>query len=213
MAGKKLPYDAEVEYLESDGNGTSSGPIINTLSIPNQNVSEVRYDVKFSLTGYTKGVVLGCQNAGYSNPRTYLFYKMDSATSYNTLDIYSGDKLSGASITLPVGSIFDGYVIQSLTSNTLTLYGNNGTFNLVVATSGEWKNTNYPIRLFGGCTGMNIYDTNKVRIYRCSAHYDGIKVFDFIPVRVGTTGYMYDKVSGQLFGNAGTGNFILGNDK
>lgn len=28
-----------------------------------------------------------------------------------------------------------------------------------------------------------------------------------------TIGYMYDKVSGQLFGNQGTGNFILGADK
>jgi hypothetical protein len=40
-----------------------------------------------------------------------------------------------------------------------------------------------------------------------------ILVRDFIPVRVGTTGYMYDKVSGQLFGNSGTGEFILGADK
>lgn len=38
-------------------------------------------------------------------------------------------------------------------------------------------------------------------------------VRDFIPVRVGTTGYLYDKVSGELFGNQGTGNFILGSDK
>ena len=37
-------------------------------------------------------------------------------------------------------------------------------------------------------------------------------VYDLIPVRVGTTGYMYDKVSRQLFGNAGTGDFVLGND-
>ena len=34
-----------------------------------------------------------------------------------------------------------------------------------------------------------------------------------IPVRVGQVGYMYDRVSGQLFGNQGTGNFILGEDK
>jgi hypothetical protein len=40
-----------------------------------------------------------------------------------------------------------------------------------------------------------------------------ILVRDFIPVRVGNVGYMYDKVSGQLFGNSGTGNFILGPDK
>jgi hypothetical protein len=34
-----------------------------------------------------------------------------------------------------------------------------------------------------------------------------------IPVRVGDVGYMYDKVSGKLFGNSGTGEFILGPDK
>lgn len=37
-------------------------------------------------------------------------------------------------------------------------------------------------------------------------------VRDFIPVRVGDIGYLYDQVSGQLFGNAGTGSFILGPD-
>ncbi len=38
-------------------------------------------------------------------------------------------------------------------------------------------------------------------------------VFDAIPVRVGQVGYMYDKVSGNLLGNAGSGSFVLGNDK
>ena len=36
---------------------------------------------------------------------------------------------------------------------------------------------------------------------------------DFIPVRVGDVGYMYDRISGQLFGNAGTGAFVIGPDK
>ena len=38
-------------------------------------------------------------------------------------------------------------------------------------------------------------------------------LLDLIPVRKGQVGYMYDRVSGQLFGNAGTGDFILGADK
>lgn len=38
------------------------------------------------------------------------------------------------------------------------------------------------------------------------------KIIDLIPVRIGTTGYMYDRVSEQFFGNAGTGEFILGPD-
>ena len=51
------------------------------------------------------------------------------------------------------------------------------------------------------------------RIYYCR-FYDGNNnlIEDFIPVRVGQVGYMYDKVSHQLFGNSGTGNFILGPD-
>ena len=42
---------------------------------------------------------------------------------------------------------------------------------------------------------------------------NGLTVRDFIPVRVGDVGYMYDRVSGDLFGNAGTGAFIIGPDK
>ena len=38
-------------------------------------------------------------------------------------------------------------------------------------------------------------------------------VRDFIPVRKDGVGYMYDKISGQLFGNAGTGAFVIGPDK
>ena len=37
-------------------------------------------------------------------------------------------------------------------------------------------------------------------------------ILDFIPVRINSTGYMYDKVSGQLFGNSGTDTFALGPD-
>ena len=33
-----------------------------------------------------------------------------------------------------------------------------------------------------------------------------------IPVRVGQVGYMYDRVSKTLFGNAGTDSFVLGPD-
>lgn len=63
------------------------------------------------------------------------------------------------------------------------------------------------IRLFKG-------RNNRTTIKMYSAKiYDGDTLKgDFVPVRIGQVGYMYDKVSGQLFGNAGTGNFILGND-
>ena len=55
------------------------------------------------------------------------------------------------------------------------------------------------------------------QIYGCKL-WNGITlVRDFIPVRVGSgssaVGYLYDRVSGELFGNAGTGEFLIGPDK
>ena len=37
-------------------------------------------------------------------------------------------------------------------------------------------------------------------------------VRDYIPVRVGQVGYLYDKVNKTLYGNVGSGSFTYGND-
>lgn len=50
------------------------------------------------------------------------------------------------------------------------------------------------------------------RYYYMKIWKNNALVRDFIPVRVGTTGYLYDRVSGQLFGNSGSGAFTYGND-
>jgi hypothetical protein len=48
-------------------------------------------------------------------------------------------------------------------------------------------------------------------------YHGGALARDYIPVRVGSgagaVGYLFDRVSGQLFGNAGTGDFTIGPDK
>ena len=50
-------------------------------------------------------------------------------------------------------------------------------------------------------------------IYSIKIWDNNILVRDLIPVRKGNIGYMYDRVSGQLFGNQGTGDFVIGPDK
>ena len=50
------------------------------------------------------------------------------------------------------------------------------------------------------------------KLFSAKIYNDDDVVRDLIPVRVGNIGYMFDRVSGQLFGNAGTGDFILGAD-
>lgn len=50
------------------------------------------------------------------------------------------------------------------------------------------------------------------RIYACKIYQNDVLVKDFVPVRIGQVGYLYDKISGELFGNDGSGNFTLGPD-
>lgn len=57
-----------------------------------------------------------------------------------------------------------------------------------------------------------LFGRSVARLYNVELLRDGIKLRDYIPVRIGEVGYMYDKVSGELFSNAGSGSFILGPD-
>ena len=54
----------------------------------------------------------------------------------------------------------------------------------------------------------------KQKKYAAQIYCNGIITRDFIPVRVGRVGYLFDRVSGEYlpFGNKGTGAFILGPD-
>ena len=54
----------------------------------------------------------------------------------------------------------------------------------------------------GKISSFSVYDTSTNQ-----------KLLDLIPVRKNGVGYMYDRVSGQLLGNSGTGDFVLGPDK
>ena len=67
-----------------------------------------------------------------------------------------------------------------------------------------------PIALFNA---YNSSFQSNARLYSAIIKDGDTIVFDAIPVRVGQTGYLYDKISGTLFGNSGTGDFILGSDK
>ena len=51
------------------------------------------------------------------------------------------------------------------------------------------------------------------RIYEVKISQGNDIIMDLIPVRKNGVGYMFDKISKQLFSNQGTGTFILGPDK
>jgi hypothetical protein len=74
---------------------------------------------------------------------------------------------------------------------------------------GNLNNTN--IALFNrSVANPNTSRDIGLQIYSFKISKSGEVLRDFVPVRVGVVGYMYDKVSKQLFENVGTGQFILG---
>ena len=86
--------------------------------------------------------------------------------------------------------------------NDTLLYSNLGTINPI----------GKKLPLFGRSIDGTIGSIFVGRIYSAQITDNTILARDLIPVRVGQVGYMYDRVSKKLFGNAGTGAFVLGPD-
>lgn len=198
MAGKRLPYDAEVEYLESTGTQW-----IDTGVLPD-------FDMIARITlSYQQNSVYaawGTRGTSYYNRAYTSAY---NTTTISTSTFYGGqfDNVIANNITNikpAVGQIFD-----------FKLSKDGGWLDGVKVNG--WNGTPQPftpygtIYLFGRNDPAN---TKSVcRIYHFSLELNGELVRDYIPVRKGTVGYLYDRVTRKLFGNAGTGDFVLGPDK
>ena len=194
-SGKPLPYDAEVEYLESTGeqwidtfvNADSNLSVEITMAnagTPFENVNPCgailvtprsRHHLNFNLT-------LGI---------TYFFGKNDVCI------VKSGYLPADAEIfTFKVDAI----------SKTFTIGTFIGTF------PNDTFDTGMSYWLFGR-NGTTPPYLGSLRIYSAKMRNGNTLVRNFIPVRVVDVGYMYDKVSCQLYRNEGTGAFIIGPDK
>ena len=188
---KFLPYDAEIEYLESTGTQW-----INTLVKPNNTYT---FDCKVAvLQDNYNCVYWGCRNSGTyqsSNEQCYLNSNTTLATTYlrriRLFTTYT-DSLENwdSGITPVVGVMYD-------------------LVNITVVSS--LNALNYPIILFGfNNIGSINSSAGMCRIGGWTAYSNGVKVADFIPVVKDNVPCMYDKVSKQLFYNQGTGSFIAG---
>lgn len=186
-----LPYDAEIEYLET--NGGDNGQYINTGLYLNTSNFEVGYETLSERLywGYTSqgnggGTWLGVEGT------TVFFGNFSNRFTASTINSSNN-------------------VIKYASQSGFTA---NGTFTSKNFSLGSNSIANTPLYIFGRYDFRNrVVDTNAVaKLKSFYLKNNGELVLDMIPVRVGQVGYMYDKVSGQLFGNDGTGSFILGND-
>lgn len=194
MGGKRLPYDAEVEYLRSSGTQWIDTGIVPT--------AQTNIAIKF-LTTYLSGSdslgIFGCRVA--SNNKSFLLLQYKNGNSNLFRWDYSNSLYNIVSVT-------SGWHIATNDRASITLDGTR------YARTTQFSPTTNKIFLF--CVNQNgspfILHT-ALDIASFSVTENGVVILDLIPVRVGQVGYMYDKVSGQLFGNAGTGDFIVGPDK
>ena len=193
--GSSLPYDAEIEWLQSDGNA-----YIDT-GVKVANTTAFNITIKLLSTTSKEFWLFGARIA-LGNGQLTPYWK---GTKWEWR--YGSQVVSGSTFTLSANTI---YRISNVASSNIMKV--NDSYSITSSASTFSTNNNfYLLGMNNNGTKAKCYDD--LLLIAGELYTNGIKVRDYIPVRVGTTGYMYDKVSGQLFGNAGTGSFVLGPDK
>lgn len=185
--GGSLPYQ-RIEYLESDGT-----QYINTgLQIYIGDEIYCRYQLN-STTVASKALL----SSGTGTYQTLFLQQSTSA--------YIKYFASGSAPMLNYGAATNTWYELNVSGNGLFKLGNiQGTSSPQAEI--DANNSLYVLMRRNNASGF------VGKISNFTLKRNGVNILDFIPVRVDTTGYMYDTVSGELFGNAGTGSFTLGSD-
>jgi hypothetical protein len=197
-AGAKKPYDAEIEYLESTGTQwidtgldfDSGDWACDAFLTVTKSMNEL-YIISTKLAG-----VGGVYSFAYTNlSEIRLAYSHNNAAYRSVSNDFFGQgfvwksRFTNGSQTLEVGK----YALSA--NQQFKALTNPEAYSIIIG-------------------GMINYGSkgNGVRFGKIKISHNSVLVRDYIPVRVGNIGYMYDRVSGQLFGNQGTGEFVLGKD-
>ena len=196
----KKPYDAEIEYLELPNNNDTFAVVTNKV-LPSSGV--FKFEIDFEVFGdiynnyctlvskYTtggNGFILSINN---KTPCCYL-------TSFQRQNVNVGI----GKHKIELWSNGDDYWYLNIDENT----------PLRIQKGNRWMLGSNNITLFSRSDNYTERASYNIKYDNFKFYFDDILECDYIPVRVGQVGYMYDKVSHQLFGNSGTGNFILGPD-
>ena len=198
---KPLPYDAEVEYLQGDGVARIMLDDIYTTEKKyiGIGITEESYTGRFAgseqgrRTQYV-GATSGRIEAKFNTPNNSIIVSVDGATPYKCY-VYVAD---GVNISISL----DGNVLSSKATTVKIPYVAKTNKMELFAIRGITSTTT----ILGTWAGLCYY-------FRLVT-VEGETVLDLIPVRKDGVGYMYDRVSRKLYGNAAdTGAFVIGPDK
>lgn len=196
-----LPYDAEVEYLESTGTQwIDTGVTVSSSS---------HIVVKMSDFSRDGSWMFGARR-GYLQSAVGIY--ADVGAGVNSFRFAWGGYLTSGSFTYTTIGV--GVVTIDISTGRLTITRERIPYTYTELATTQAFTTPVPFSLF--MLNNNGAETlgSIMRIY--GAQIDDVR--DMIPVRFTnelgqSEGAMYDRVSGQLFRNQGTGAFIVGPDK
>lgn len=189
-----LPYDSEVEYL-----GADSGQYINTNFTP-QIGDEI--ECEFCHTSAQAGVLYSLFSAGTGASQLIFLSSRAAPGAY-----YRYFSTGGAVPVEYPNTVGVWYKVVCTGNGTVTVY--NGAQYSAQITPTTQLDANTTLFIFLRRNSTSPFH-GRLRYFRIKR--GGSTVMDLQPVRIGTVGYLYDRISGNLLGNAGSGNFILGPD-
>lgn len=196
LVRQRLPYyDAEVEYLESTGAQWIDTGIVMTQD----HSATLEFMVLNSSAAYL--TIFGARYKSTGN-RAFDFWRSNNGSEvYQSFDGIRGAYAPNISdfkqkrLTAELGSVF---TLNGLQVKTFTGYSSFTTPTTAKLFGMNWTG------------GAGVQDSGPMRCYSLTIRKSGKTIMDLIPVRKGGIGYMYDKVTGVLFENKGTGSFIIG---
>lgn len=193
-----LPYDSQVEYLESTGTQyIDTGISMASNSAVPLKVSVDSYGVVNH--GIIHNNVAAGTWLGVAHPIDLTDFRIYK-DNYNTKVIRSYSDARHIHVWDGSSGFYEnGVLVESFTAGV-------GTDDI---TGIPW----YLGRLYDFYTGSpQTTDTKAYRIYSAQMWVNGVLVRDFIPVRKNGMGCLYDLATCRLFENAGTGAFLYGDD-
>lgn len=194
-----VPYDAEVEYIENTG-----GSFIDTLFYPNQDTSvDIGFTTPSPRLSYD-GIGLFETRQGYCNRDFAIrwFYNTNGIQyrygnhAPNAANGYPGNGVYHEISTKKKLLYFDGELVITANNNTFTSPRTLYVPAFVQGTDAPGSNNEFKYKLHY----LKIYDNDSL-------------VRDFIPVRIGSEGCLYDAVTHAVFYNMGDSAFVVGPDK
>lgn len=202
LTSKQIPYDAEIEFLTSNG-----GQYINTGIV----------------LGYNMGLGFNIRvNEGASGTWKLIYgYRISSPRIQYQINYNTSSKAFVCDYSQTAGLGTAVSVMQN-TWHKVDIKPNPTTQKLIWtvddANMVEVSFVNQQaLKAYLFCSNVNGIPEYRQQNLSISASWiydaNGNIIQYLIPVRVGQRGYMYDKISGKLFENKGTGSFILGPDK